>query len=324
MFILLCVIAALAGGPAAPVAAATPDSTAAAVAAPDSLPFLLRDLGVAGVVPVSLGAPEPSGVASDAFGRLFVSDARAHRVLRFDAQGRFLGGEGTLGSDPGQFRRPGAVALHGTLEVVVLDRENRRVARYDLLGHFLGVIIDLEASDLESEIGRVDPIDLACDRGGAFAIADRDQDRVLMFDVGGQFVRAIGGFGAKAGSFRGLAGLAFTARGDLVTAERGAGRLQRLDPGGRVAASWPLHAAASEGALPVAVSGDRVAVADERSGRLWLFDASGRPLASRTDLAHPRAITFANDGTLLVAEGAHPALRRLIAEPAHADTVRTE
>ena len=321
MLILACVIAALAAARPAPDSLRPPLASAIA----DTLPLRLKDLPGPMTAPAEAGNLEPSGVAVDAFGRVFASDARAQRLVRFDPAGRWLGSEGTLGSDPGQFRRPGAVALHGTLEVVVLDRENRRVARYDLLGHFLGLLVDLADPALEQRLGRIDPIDLACDRGGALAIADRDGDRVLMFDVGGEFVRALGGFGGAAGSFHGLAGLTFTPHGDLVTTERVASRLQRLEPGGRAAASWPLPVAAGDGALPVAVSdSDRVAVADERSGRLWLFEVSGRLLAMRGGFAHPRALAFAPDGSLLVAEGSGAVLRRLIAQPAAVDSTRSE
>jgi sugar lactone lactonase YvrE len=334
VLIVAWVVAALWAAPAD--AAGTSDSAAAVHGSPaaadsgrapagavrDSLPLVLRDAAPAPSAPPTTGTLEPSGVAADAFGRVFASDARGHRLVRFDPVGAWLGGEGTLGSDPGQFRRPGAVALHGTLDVVVLDRENRRLARYDLLGRYKGILIDFEDSALEAQLGRIDPADVASDRGGGLAVADRDGDRVLIFDVSGEFVRALGGFGGSVGAFRGVAGIAYTRRGDLVVAERVGRRLQRLEPGGRSAARWSLPVAPGEGAVPVAVDdGDRIAVADERSGRLWLFDPSGRLVAMRSDLEGPRALAFAPDGTLLVAEAAGGRLRRLTVRSASDSTV---
>ena len=308
MSVLACLIAAL------------------TVAAPrDTLPQRLEDAPVVLRAPESAGAFEPSGIVVDAFGRVFVTDARAHRLVRFDPEGRWLGGEGTLGSDPGEFRRPGAVALHGTLELVVLDRENFRIARYDLLGHFLGVLVDFQDPALQSELGRIDPIDLASDRGGALAVADREGDRVLMFDVAGTFVRSLGGFGGAAGSLHGLAGLAFTPRGDLITVERIGARVQRLEPSGRVAAAWTLPGRLGDGALPVAVGPrERIAVADEKAGRLWLFDPAGRLIAERSGLAGPRALAFAPDSSLLVAESSGACVRRLTARATPADSTRAE
>ena len=310
MLILAYVLAALAAVPEA---------------ARDTLPMRLADAGAALVAPETAGTLEPSGVAVDAFGRVFASDAHAHRLARFDPHGAWIAGEGTLGSDPGQFRRPGAVALHGTLEVIVLDRENRRIVRYDLLGQYLGVLVDLADPGLEQQAGRIEAVDLACDRGGALAVADRDGDRVLQFDASGGFIRALGGFGGTGGSFHDLAGLAYSARGELITAERTGARVQRLEPGGHAVGAWSLPGAAGAGALPVAAAADgRIAVGDERRGRVWLFDPGGRLLAMHDDFRAPRALAFAPDGTLLVAEGAGNQLRRLIARPALPDSARAE
>jgi len=260
-------------------------------------------------------ALEPSGVAVDAFGRVVVADAALHRLQRFEPDGRWIGEAGSLGSDAGQLRRPGSVVLLGTLAIAVLDQENRRIERYDLFGRRLGTLVDLLDPALESEVGRVDPVALAADRGGALYLADADRDRVLAFDFAGRYLRTIGGFGERPGSFQGLAGLATDPRGGLVTAERTRGRLQRLDAGGRVAASWPLAVAREAGVMAVAVDdSNRVAVADEAGGRRWWFDAEGRPLAALGGLAHPRALAFAPDGTLLVAESGRGEVRRFVLE----------
>lgn len=262
---------------------------------------------------------EPSGVAVDAFGRVVVADAALHRVQRFEPDGRWIGEAGSLGSDAGQLRRPGSVVMLGALALAILDHENRRIERYDLFGRRLGTLVDLLDPALEGEVGRVDPVALAADRGGALYLADADRERVLAFDFSGRFLRALGGFGGRPGSFRGLGGIALTPRGGLVTAERVNARVQRMDAGGRVTASWPLAAVRAAGAMPVAVDdSSRVAVADEAGGRLWLFDGDGRPLATLGGLDRPRALAFAPDGTLLVAEAGRGEVRRFAIEPAAA------
>ena len=58
----------------------------------------------------------------------------------------------------------------------------------------------------------------------------------------------------------------------------------------------------------------RVAVADEASGNLWVFDAGGRLVASLRGLEGPRSLAFARDGTLLVAEAASGRVRRFSLE----------
>jgi len=239
--------------------------------------------------------------------------------VRFDAPGALLDEAGTLGSGPGELRRPAAAAAVGSLGVAVLDRENRRVVLYDLFGRLVGVLTDFAA--LEDAIGRVDPVALAADRGGALYVADADRDRVLVLDFSGRYVRSLGGFGAGAGSFRGLAGLAMGPRGELVTVERTGARVQRLDTAGNPLTAWPLPVRPGRGRLAVAVDDSaRIAVADEVSGRLWLFDLAGRLLGARVDLASPSAVTFAPDGSLLVAEGKMGRVRRFALEPTRTAT----
>ena len=306
------------------LAAGTPASSDTIPAMAESLAWRLRPVAVLTARGDGRGqALEPSGVVVDAFGRVVVADAALHRLQRFEPDGRWLGEAGSLGSDPGQLRRPGAVTLLGALSIAVLDYENRRIERYDLFGRRLGTLIDLLDPALEAQVGRVDPIALSADRGGALYLADADRDRVLAFDFAGRYLRTIGGLGGKPGSFRGLGGLATAPRGALVVAERVNRRVQRLDAGGRSSASWPLAVAAAAGAIPVAVDdSSRVAVADEASGRLWLFDAGGRPLAALAGLARPRALAFAPDGTLLVAEAGRGEVRRFAFERSAAPITR--
>jgi sugar lactone lactonase YvrE len=308
------------------------DSAARAPSIPgaDSLARAARDTLPGRIVPAAWvldGAArgprlvEPSGIAIDAFGRFVVSDAAAHRVLRYDKDGAWLGEEGSLGSDPGQLRRPSAVVALGSLGTAVLDRENRRVVSYDLMGRRIGVLVDLNATALTAVTGRIDAITLASDRGGALYVADAARDRILAFDFSGRFLLELGGYGTRSGAFQGLSGLATTPRGEIIACERGGKRVQHLDAGGRVVRSWPL--AVAPGRMPLAVAADdssRVAVADAVSGRLWVFDRAGKLWAARHDLGEPRALAFAPDGTLLVAEGGAGRVRRftldLAPEPA--------
>ncbi len=293
---------------AADTAAQAPPSVAADSAAPaDPGAAALLHLVSDGVIaPHGSGRGEvlePAGLAVDAFGRIYVSDAALHRLQRLDPDGRFLSEAGSLGGEPGELHRPGAVALLGALGVAVLDRENRRVVSYDLFGRFQGILIELEADALVDEVGRVDPISMATDRGGALYVADADRDRVLAFDFAGRYLRTIGGFGARPGSFRGLAGVAVAPDGVIVTAERGAQRVQRLDAGGRPIDAWPARFAHAGAAIAIAVDDSgRVAVGDPAGGGVVCYAQNGVARATASAGA-PRAIAFTPDGRMLVAAG---------------------
>jgi len=297
-------LAVRSSAPATSVAPASPDSTQP-VAPIDSLPGRIEPLPGTLDLGGHEGLTEPSGIAIDAFGRFVVTDAASHRILRFDRSGAWLGEMGSLGSDPGQLRRPTAVVRLGSLGVAVLDRENRRVVSYDLLGQRIGVVVDFASDDLTNVTGRVDPIGMASDKGGALYLADADRDRILVFDFQGRYQREIGGYGTKPGAFRGLAGIATTTRGEIVACERGGQRVQVLDAGGRVVRAWPISVEPGRDPLPVAVDdSSRVALADGKgaSGALRVYDRGGRLWAAREEIVDPRALAFAPDGSLFVAE----------------------
>jgi DNA-binding beta-propeller fold protein YncE len=323
--------------PVAPAVA--PDSPTDTLA--EALPFRLAERGALGggtdAVPRLV---EPAGIATDAFGRVVVTDAATNRLVRYDASGAFLDQAGSLGSEPNQFRRPGAAARLGSLGVAVLDVENRRVITYDLHGRLVGVLVDLAGADLEARVGRVTPVALAADRGGALYVADGDGDRILAFDFAGTFVRTIGSHGEGPGRFRGLAGLAVGPRGILVACDRSGEGTTRSDAAGRVkrlpAASlqWldaggqpqgrlprllvrPVGGTRREGPFALAVDDSgRVAAADEAAGTVEVVSLERGVLARLEGLARPLAVAFAPDGTLLVAEAGAGRVRRFALQPA--------
>lgn len=264
----------------------------------------------------------PAGVAVDAFGRITVADEEVHALQRFGADGTWLDGVGALGSEPAQFRRPGGIAVLGSLGLAVLDRDNRRVVAYDQHLRLIGVIADLAGDALSATLGRVDPVAITADAGGAVRVADGDRDRVLQFDFAGGLVSEVGGFGGRAGAFDGLAALAAAPGGGWVTLERAIrprrarrgepapgpvaprARLQWLDAEGRVrSTAWVTWALADEREAALAVDAQgRVAVANGASGEVRLLSADGRPLAAIAGLRQPSALAFGGDGALWVAE----------------------
>lgn len=306
----------------APATSASVRDTVAALA-PRLVLEPAASLGDSGEARTRLVAP--AGVATDAFGRVYVTDAATHRLVRWDAGGRWLGEAGSLGSEPNEFRRPGAVARLGSLGIAVLDVENRRVVTYDLDLNLLGVLAEFGAPEQEALLGPVTPVALAADRGGAIYVADADGDRVLAFDFAGRFLRVIGGHGTGEGTMRGLAAIAAAPQGALVVADRpgdrGPARLQWFGAGGRVTRVALAGAATASpprrpGALALAVDDSgRVALADEAAGTVELLGPGGEPLARHEGLNRPDGIAFAPDGALLVAERGAGRVRRFAVRP---------
>jgi sugar lactone lactonase YvrE len=100
----------------------------------------LGKAGVAGDGPDTFG--EPNDVVEGANGDLFVSDGHtphkgAARIVKFTKDGKFIKQWGGLGSGPGQFDVPHALAFDSRGRLFVADRANKRIQIFDQDGKFL-------------------------------------------------------------------------------------------------------------------------------------------------------------------------------------------
>ena len=100
---------------------------------------LLKTLGTVG----KSGCDEthmnkPTDMTVTPKGEVFVSDGYGNsRVVHFDAAGKFVKAWGKLGTGPGEFDLPHAVALDSKGTLYVADRNNGRVQVFDQSGKFL-------------------------------------------------------------------------------------------------------------------------------------------------------------------------------------------
>jgi DNA-binding beta-propeller fold protein YncE len=83
---------------------------------------------------------EPADIAFGPDGDVFVVEGHGRgegKVLRFDRSGRLITQWGGKGSEPGKFDQPHSILVTPQNEVLVADRENRRVQIFDLNGTYL-------------------------------------------------------------------------------------------------------------------------------------------------------------------------------------------
>jgi DNA-binding beta-propeller fold protein YncE len=91
---------------------------------------------------------EPNDVVTTANGDIFVSDGHSGqnpnvppdtnaRIVKFTKDGRYVKEWGKLGSAPGEFRTPHALALDSRGRLFVADRGNHRIQIFDQDGKFL-------------------------------------------------------------------------------------------------------------------------------------------------------------------------------------------
>jgi DNA-binding beta-propeller fold protein YncE len=82
----------------------------------------------------------PNDVVTAPNGDIFVSEGHGvgnNRILKFDRHGKFIKEWGKLGTGPGEFDQPHALAIDSHNRLLVGDRNNNRVQIFDLNGNFI-------------------------------------------------------------------------------------------------------------------------------------------------------------------------------------------
>jgi DNA-binding beta-propeller fold protein YncE len=74
----------------------------------------------------------PPGVAVDAAGHVYVTDANNDRIQKFTGNGTFLTAWGSAGSGLGELSFPIGIAVDGNGDVYVVDTGNERIQTFAL------------------------------------------------------------------------------------------------------------------------------------------------------------------------------------------------
>jgi sugar lactone lactonase YvrE len=181
---------------------------------------------------VSEGIIDPGGLAIDTRNRfLYVADVEQDQILVYDADSlKLLRTIGTGGKQhsltaPGDFARPGGVAVDQEGNLYVADTLNNRIEIFDADGNFISQFG--KAGDGPGYFAR--PKGVAIDSDGHVWVADGMQDRVSVFTKEGQLLISFGGHGLLPGQFQGLVAITIdNKRNHVFTSEIFPGRAQEF------------------------------------------------------------------------------------------------
>jgi DNA-binding beta-propeller fold protein YncE len=90
---------------------------------------------------------QPTNLALDSKGQLYVCDTGAFRVQLYDAEGKYVRTFGRNGDSPGEFRMPKGVAVDREGRLFVADAANQNIQIFDREGRLLMWFGEPEASD---------------------------------------------------------------------------------------------------------------------------------------------------------------------------------
>ena len=267
-------------------------------------------------------------------GRIYVADSSAEHIVVFDPAGSPLGKWGSSGIAPGQFLVPTDVvaARDGGLLVAEPNREIVPLYPGDAPLSYRAVVAYHSpwSSGGGVTLGShlFSPVDLAVARDGSVWVADSNNDLLRHLSSSGRFLSAVGGHANRrlgSASLDEPHGLAIDSAGEVIVANTGANRIDKLAPDGRTLAVWsaPGRAAgvSSAGAAPgasgfrrplgVAVGAkDAIYVADSGNARLVELDRGGRLVrrwggrgSAPGRFVDPDGIAIDADGHVFVADG---------------------
>jgi len=231
---------------------------------------------------------QPTGVALDASGNVYVADAENHRIRKITPTGTVstLAGSGTSGSDDGtgaaaQFNSPRAVAVDASGNVYVADGINHTIRKITPAGE-VSTLAGSGASGFADGAGTAAqfyfPKGIALDASGNIYVADEINHRVRKVTPTGTVSTLAGstsGFAdgdGTAAQFSSPRGVAVDDSGNVYVADAGNHRIRKITPTGTVSTLAGSTSGIAEGTGTAAKFNAPAGVAVDASGNVYVAD----------------------------------------------------
>jgi sugar lactone lactonase YvrE len=264
---------------------------------------------------IEAGFSEPTAVALDPSGNIWVADSGHNRVLEFNRERRLLR---QFGIEAGQVQSKGiqGIATNSAGDVYVSASD--RVQEFSPVGEFLR-----EWGSSGSGNGQfLDPNGIAVDSSGNVWVVDTFNYRVEEFSESGAFLSQFGSKGTGNGQFGWASGVAFSG-GNLYVAD--GARVEEFTTAGTFIATFGSSGTGSGqfhglgGIASDPTTGD-LYVSDTYNNRVEKFTAAGVFLSAvgsggsgNGQFSAPRGVTVSSTGTLYVADTANNRMQEWLA-----------
>jgi DNA-binding beta-propeller fold protein YncE len=176
----------------------------------------------------------PTDIAWLPDGTYFITDGYGgKRVAKFDPTGKFLMDWGQAPVDPqnpgpNEFNTPHSIAISADRRLFVVDRGHQRMQVFDENGKFLDMW-PLRSPHWPADIAPL-VTNHFIDEDGFIWAGDANTNRILKFDLDGNFLYSWGAPGGQAGRLGCPHGLSTDQLGNFYVADCFAGRVQKFEP----------------------------------------------------------------------------------------------
>jgi DNA-binding beta-propeller fold protein YncE len=261
---------------------------------------------------------QPTGVAVDSSGNVYVTDVQNICVQKFNASGAFLAKWGSSGTGDGQFQNPMGIALDSSANVYVADTDNHRIQKFNTSGTFLTKWGSTGSGDGQF----IYPYGIAVTSSGTVYVADYGNDRIQKFNSSGTFLAKWGSTGTGDGQFQYPMGLAVDTSGNVYVADEYNDRIQKFNSTGTFLTKWGSYGTGdgqfnSLYGIAVDPSGN-VHVSETGNYRIQKFNSSGTFLtkwqgygSGDGQFNYPVGIALEPSGNVYVADTGNDRIQKL-------------
>ncbi|RKZ65510.1 MAG: hypothetical protein DRQ48_11565, partial [Gammaproteobacteria bacterium] len=120
---------------------------------------------------------------NDAANEIYVADTNNNKIVVFDFGGNFKREFGSPGAGPGNFIRPGSMALDNNI-LYVVDSGNNRIQKLDTNGNNI--------DQFSASFGFTSQSSIDIDDFGHIYVADTNNHRIQVFDLNGNYITELG------------------------------------------------------------------------------------------------------------------------------------